>query len=449
MKIQIKLIIKFNLIIVFQTILKYFNKINLIAINKNESKLNSKHSPKISVILPIYNGGKYLNLSLKSVQNQKMKDIEIIIIDDNSNDDSLKIIHNFMKDDERIKLIENKVNRKILYCKSIGTLNSKGKYIVELDQDDMFIDDDAFDIIYNESEKNELDILNFKYFFGNNPFQHFKKINYENATSESLNQPNLKLSMFKTYICILWGNIIKADLYKKVIYNLWPIIINYKLIFQEDFLITFFILIYAKRAKRIKNRMLYHYRNNKSASDGYINNLEYFLSVLFAGNIYYDYHLDYYPKDFELIINYINFIKKHFEKSKILFPSLFNLFFGKFLSNPFLPIKCKMDMMNYFNISENCNSYIYLNYTQINFLKYSYNKSSYLYKQTNSIPKLSIIIIIRNNFENISNLINSLNEQRFDNFEIIFTFQNIETRDYESSYVKLKKIQLNIINYID
>ena len=59
--------------------------------SKNESALNSEFIPKISVIIPIYNGGKYLNYSLKSVQKQKMKDIEIIIIDDNSNDDSLKI----------------------------------------------------------------------------------------------------------------------------------------------------------------------------------------------------------------------------------------------------------------------------------------------------------------------------------------------------------------------
>ena len=128
------------------------------------------------MVIPIYNGGKYLNYSLKSVQDQRMKDIEIIIIDDNSNDDSLKIINNYMKNDERIKLIENKVNRKILYCKSIGTLNSKGKYIIELDQDDMFINDDAFDILYNEAEKNKLDILNFEFFSGNNAFQDFEKI---------------------------------------------------------------------------------------------------------------------------------------------------------------------------------------------------------------------------------------------------------------------------------
>ena len=107
----------------------------------------------VSVVMATYNGGKYLNYSLKSVQNQKMKDIEIVIIDDNSSDDSLKIIHEYMKFDKRIKLIENRENRKILYSKSMGVLNSKGKYIIELDQDDMFINGDAFEIIYNQSEK--------------------------------------------------------------------------------------------------------------------------------------------------------------------------------------------------------------------------------------------------------------------------------------------------------
>ena len=74
-------------------------------------------SPKISITIPIYNGGKYLYYSLRSIQNQKMKEIEIIFIDDNSSDDSLKVIEEFMKEDPRIKLIKNKKNRKILYSK--------------------------------------------------------------------------------------------------------------------------------------------------------------------------------------------------------------------------------------------------------------------------------------------------------------------------------------------
>ena len=84
-------------------------------------------NPKISAIIPIYNGGKYLHYSLRSIQNQKMKDIEIILIDDCSTDNSLTIIEMYMKEDERIRLIKNIENRKILYSKSFSALNSKGK----------------------------------------------------------------------------------------------------------------------------------------------------------------------------------------------------------------------------------------------------------------------------------------------------------------------------------
>ena len=97
-----------------------------------------------------------------------MKDIEIIIIDDNSNDDSIEIIRNYMKNDKRIKLIKNNENRRILFCKSIGALNSKGKYIIEIDQDDLLIKENAFDIIYKESIKYQLDLLHFHYIAGDN-----------------------------------------------------------------------------------------------------------------------------------------------------------------------------------------------------------------------------------------------------------------------------------------
>ena len=127
------------------------NCINDTLIDKEKYPL--VENPKISAIMPIYNGGKYLHYSLRSIQNQKMKDIEIILIDDCSTDNTLTIIEKYMKEDERIRLIKNFENRKILYSKSIGVLNSKGKYIIELDQDDIFIRDDVFDILYHEAEK--------------------------------------------------------------------------------------------------------------------------------------------------------------------------------------------------------------------------------------------------------------------------------------------------------
>ena len=101
-------------------------------------------NPKISIIIPVYNGEKYLNYSIKSIQRQKMKEIEIILIDDCSNDNSLILIKQFMKYDQRLRLIKNFENRKILYSKSMAALNSNGKYILQLDQDDIFIRDDIF-----------------------------------------------------------------------------------------------------------------------------------------------------------------------------------------------------------------------------------------------------------------------------------------------------------------
>ena len=59
---------------------------------------------------------------------------------------------------------KNEKNRNILYSKSMAALNAKGKYILELDQDDMFISDDAFETLYNLAESKNLDLIQFKDF---------------------------------------------------------------------------------------------------------------------------------------------------------------------------------------------------------------------------------------------------------------------------------------------
>ena len=405
-----------------------------------------QNCPKISVIIPIYNGGKYLNYSLKSVQNQKMKDIEIIIIDDNSSDDSLKIIHEYMKFDKRIKLIENKENRKILYSKSIGILNSKGKYIIELDQDDMFINDDAFEIIYNQSEKYYLDLLRFKFVLSldNTIIKNVNKNINNNIIIEK--QPDLKNSIFKTNFCVLWGNIFKADLYKKIIYNLWPIIINYKIIFEEDFIITFFILIYAKNCGHIQNSLYYYYINHKAASNNHLNNSEYYLSILFALNIYYDYYIDSNSKDINLILNYINWLSSAFNKSKYTYPSFFKYIFGKILTNNDLSNQSKTEIMTKFNISENCDSYGYIKLEQNkNFSEFNIKKEVINF-QKNQIYKISLIITF-SKYKNIIELINSINIQNGEYLEIILIYDNEKGKDF---YLTKKFIQsFNNIRLID
>ena len=416
------------LIIKFQIIIHKSNIPILLFIDKcyndiliNKSLYLTSQLPKISVIIPIYNAEKYIHYSLRSVQNQKMKEIEIIIIDDNSNDDSIKIVQKYMEEDRRIKLIENKNNRQILFSKSIGALNSKGKYIIELDQDDMFIRDDAFDIIYNESEKNDLDYLSFKYISAKNVFKEAKFINnFIKDKNIIIKQPYLKYSMFKTNNCLLWGHLIRADLYKKVIYHLWPIIINYKIIFQEDFLITFFILIFAERFKKIEKNIFFHFHNRESASKDYENNYDYFLSVIFAGNIFYDYYFDSFPEDIEIIMNYIGYISKHLKKAKKLYSSFFNYLFGKILSNFYLPLKNKIYIEKIFKISKCFDTSEKLNINQ----ELIFEGPQTIKNRINNKPiKLSIIIVCSNN-ENLKNIINLIRTQNFEYFEIILIFDN-------------------------
>ena len=325
-----------------------------------------------------------------------------------------------------IKLIENKINRKILYSKSIGVLNSKGKYIIELDQDDMFINDDAFDIIYNVSEKYDLDILKFKFYEG-------KEITYKNKDNNNNiinsinieNQPKLKNSLFRTNFPMLWGNLFRSDLYKKVIYNLWSIIINYKIIFSEDFIITFFILIHARNYGHIKNIFLYHFINKKSASSDHLNNSENFLSALFAANLYYDYYIDLNRQDIQILLNYINWISGNFLTAKKLFPSIFNFLFKKILTNEGISISDKSNLMNSFKIAENCDKYGYMHNIQ--------NHSLSEFKSNNiqhpKIYKISILIIF-SIYKNVIELINSINIQNINHLEIILIYDDIKGDDY-------------------
>ena len=101
-------------------------------------------TPKISVIMSVYNSGAFLSESIESVLNQSFSDFEFIIIDDGSNDNSVEIINKFTKKDTRIRPIFNP--RNIGYVGFIRNLNrgmdlAQGKYIARIDSDDVMFPD--------------------------------------------------------------------------------------------------------------------------------------------------------------------------------------------------------------------------------------------------------------------------------------------------------------------
>lgn len=90
----------------------------------------------ISVILPVYNGEKYLKEAIESILNQTYTNFEFIIIDDGSKDSSLEIIREYEKEDERIVVISRE-NKGLIATLNEGMERAKGRYIARMDQDDI------------------------------------------------------------------------------------------------------------------------------------------------------------------------------------------------------------------------------------------------------------------------------------------------------------------------
>ena len=109
----------------------------------------------------MYNGEGYIENIICAIENQDFKDIEIIIIDDKSKDNSVQKVKELMKKDQRINLYQNKETKGTLYSRTFGVTNSKGKYILFSDVDDLFTQEDAFSTIYYYIEKDNLDFLGF------------------------------------------------------------------------------------------------------------------------------------------------------------------------------------------------------------------------------------------------------------------------------------------------
>ena len=108
-------------------------------------------NPIITNIIPTYNYVKTIVASIYSIQYKNFTNIEIIIVDDFSTDHSKEIIKEIKTNDKRIQLIENKKNMGTLYFGYLGVLLSKGNYILSLDNDDLFFNEDIFDFLYKQA----------------------------------------------------------------------------------------------------------------------------------------------------------------------------------------------------------------------------------------------------------------------------------------------------------
>ena len=250
-------------------------------------------------------------------------------------------------------------------------------------------------------------------------------------------QPELKDTLFtKDNNYILWGSLIKIDLYKKAIYTMWPIIINYQLTFFEDHTLTVLIVIYAKKYKYLNNFCLIHLAHKKSASSNFKKNKEFYLSLLFFTNNFFDYYLKYQPEDIKIIVNLFISLGFFSIKAYQTLPNLFFLVFKKIFSNNYLSYDDKINFIKKLEITDKYKIYLtyelLMNSTEFySIMNYQYNPEQVTKKEIiKSATKFNIsIIIYLNEFNFLENTIKSIEYQNFSNYEIILIFDNEDNNE--------------------
>ncbi len=169
--------------------------------------------PEISVLIPVYNVQKYLKQCMDSIINQTLKDIEIICINDGSNDNSLDILKQYASKDNRIKIID-KENTGYGNSMNIGLNTAGGQYIAIVEPDD-FIDPKMYEDLYKIAKENDSDIVKSEFFCY--------------TTQNNQSRKSGSLARFKTNKCI---DIFKNPHLLRVQPSIWSAI------YKKDFLIS-------------------------------------------------------------------------------------------------------------------------------------------------------------------------------------------------------------------
>ena len=213
-----------------------------------ETKYKKVENPKITIITTVYNTQNFLLRLLRSFQNQPMKDIEIIFVDDCSTDNSVQIIKKYQKEDERIILIEHETNKGTLISRNEGLYKAKGEYIMFVDSDDMIL----YDILnksYEIAKNNNYEIVQFAmYRQAGNRYRHYGEIRHNNP----IYQPELSSLMYyyrgylKQTDFHLCGKLIKKEALFRALESIDSYYLNLHMSVNEDGLIDFMLLKKAK-----------------------------------------------------------------------------------------------------------------------------------------------------------------------------------------------------------
>ena len=163
---------------------------------------------KVSIIVPMYNTEKQIARCLETLANQTLKDIEIIVVNDGSTDDSKKIVFEYMNRYSNIVYLEKK-NGGLSDARNYGMRFAKGEYIAFVDSDD-FVDYTMYEKMYNKAIEKNADYVECDFYWS----YHLSKNNWKNKKDIGFRYNNKKEMMVYGRV-FAWNKLIKRDIIKE------------------------------------------------------------------------------------------------------------------------------------------------------------------------------------------------------------------------------------------
>lgn len=230
---------------------------------------------KLSIILPIYNVEEYLREAIESIITQSFTDIEVLLINDGSIDNSPAICDEFALIDDRIKVF-HQMNSGVSAARNLGLDKAQGEYVTFLDPDDYLLSKEMYTTIFSAID-NDIDFVHFGYYIDE------FSITYQPKILGRINKDTFLDKVFSDFV----GK--KTDHFYDTITSLatvWSIIIRRDIIGETRFenikltedKIFFFDLVFQAKNFFLFDNVFYFYRkNNKSATRKYLPNRSVFL----------------------------------------------------------------------------------------------------------------------------------------------------------------------------
>ncbi|WP_123054652.1 glycosyltransferase [Clostridium sp. JN-1] len=288
------------------------------------------NKPLVSIVIPVYNAEKYINKCLNSVLSQTLKNVEVIVVNDGSEDNSINLINKYLKKYDNLILVNQK-NAGPGSARNSALQVCNGEYIGFVDSDD-FIRPDMFEIMYKKARKYNLDIVLCKFLYYYPEDNRCELMNIKYDETEILSRKDV-IKQF------LVSNNIEGfscnKLFRRELFNgnniKYPTDIKY-----EDMPTIFKTLIYSNKIGFVDRGLYYYVQHNQSTTHikdiynvrSYLEAIDMIYKIMKKHNIYDDFSEEYYYYYAKRVLcsysDFFRYLNKSCES---------NEFFNKFLKN--------------------------------------------------------------------------------------------------------------------